>query len=329
LVVKKQRTDSDYEKGKEIIATGPPRTSRLTAPIMLLTGHEAEIYTVKFDPSGKSLASGSFDKRIFLWDVFGECTNYAVLEGHKNAVLEVQWSPDSSHVYSASADNTAAMWDTYAFTRVRRFTEHSAVVNSCCQNTDLLVTGSDDKTAKVWDVRSKKSSQTLQLKFQVSAVALSQNAEILFTGGIDNKIRAWDLRKNNVIFKLMEHKDTITGLELSPDGFFLLSNSMDNSLQIADVRPYVSGNRCLKIFPGVVHGVEQNLLKCAWSPDGSKISAGSSDRFVTVWDTASRGILYKLPGHTGTVNEVDFHPVEPIIASCSADKKIYLGEINP
>ncbi|KAM3248418.1 hypothetical protein P3L10_010187 [Capsicum annuum] len=48
---------------------------------------------------------------------------------------------------------------------------------------------------------------------------------------------------------------------------------------------------------------------------------------VYVWDTTSRHILYKLPGHTGSVNECVFHPNEPIIESCSSDKQIYLGEI--
>lgn len=56
----------------------------------------------------------------------------------------------------------------------------------------------------------------------------------------------------------------------------------------------------------------QNLLHCSWSADGSKVTAGSGDRFVYVWDTTSRRILYKLPGHAGSVNEVDFHPHEPI-----------------
>ena len=56
----------------------------------------------------------------------------------------------------------------------------------------------------------------------------------------------------------------------------------------------------------------QNLLRCAWSPDGSKVTAGSGDRFVYIWDTTSRRILYKLPGHTGSINEVDFHPTENI-----------------
>ena len=42
------------------------------------------------------------------------------------------------------------------------------------------------------------------------------------------------------------------------------------------------------------------------------MAAGSSDRHAYVWDTTSRHILYKLPGHNGSVNSVEFHPKEPI-----------------
>jgi Prp8 binding protein len=38
-------------------------------------------------------------------------------------------------------------------------------------------------------------------------------------------------------------------------------------------------------------------------------------------------VLYKLPGHEGAVNEVTFHPKEPIIGSAGSDGKIYLGEL--
>jgi Prp8 binding protein len=94
----------------------------------------------------------------------------------------------------------------------------------------------------------------------------------------------------------------------------------------------------------------QNLLRCSWSPDGTKVSAGSADRFVYIWDTTSRRIIYKLPGHNGSVNDVVFHPKEPIgnlcrtcnhelqltsyffneniVASGASDKLIYLGEID-
>lgn len=82
------------------------------------------------------------------------------------------------------------------------------------------------------------------------------------------------------------------------------------------------------MLTGAVHNFEKNLLRCNWSPDGRRVASGSADRFVYVWDTTTRQILYKLPGHVGSVNEVDFHPTEPIIASCSSDKKVYLGEIT-
>jgi Prp8 binding protein len=42
---------------------------------------------------------------------------------------------------------------------------------------------------------------------------------------------------------------------------------------------------------------------------------------------ATRRVLYKLPGHQGSVNEVAFHPKEPIIASGSSDRNVFVGEL--
>ena len=41
--------------------------------------------------------------------------------------------------------------------------------------------------------------------------------------------QVWDLRKNDVLYQMNGHTDTVTGLRLSPDGSFLLSNAMDNT----------------------------------------------------------------------------------------------------
>lgn len=70
------------------------------------------------------------------------------------------------------------------------------------------------------------------------------------------------------------------------------------------------------------------------------VGCGSADNYVYIYDSTNLEIKYDfcsflmlcrycLPGHTGCVNDVQFHPLEPIIASCSTDKKIYLGEIMP
>ena len=55
----------------------PGRTSHLAASTMLLTGHAAAVYCLQFNPTGDALASGSFDKCILLWDVYGEVRHLA------------------------------------------------------------------------------------------------------------------------------------------------------------------------------------------------------------------------------------------------------------
>lgn len=55
----------------------PGRTSHLAASTMLLTGHAAAAYCLQFSPTGDALASGSFDKTILLWDVYGEVRCFA------------------------------------------------------------------------------------------------------------------------------------------------------------------------------------------------------------------------------------------------------------
>ena len=57
-------------------------------------------------------------------------------------------------------------------------------------------------------------------------------------------------------------------------------------------------------FDGAPVGLEKNLIRASWDPKGEKIAAGSGDRSVVVWDSKSGKLLYKLPGHKGTVNDV-------------------------
>ncbi|XP_038051991.1 U5 small nuclear ribonucleoprotein 40 kDa protein-like [Patiria miniata] len=315
--------------GGSIVSAGPPRTSNLLAPIMLLTGHGAEIFSAKFHPDGNTLASGSFDRNIFLWSVYGECDNYAVLRGHQGAIMELQYTTDGQLV-SCSTDKLVCLWDTETGARIKKMRGHTAFVNSVFparRGPSLIVSGGDDGTIKLWDSRKRGVVQTFQNTYQVLAVSFNDTSDQIVSAGIDNDIKVWDLRKNGLLYKMPGHTDSVTGLSLSGDGSYLLSNSMDNTLRIWDIRPFAPQERCVKLFQGAQHNFEQNLLRCAWSPDGSKIAAGSADRFVYVWDTTSRRILYKLPGHAGSVNDVAFHPREPIVLSCSSDKQIYLGEI--
>lgn len=309
----------------------PSRSSSLFAPIMLLTGHESEIFCCKFNPEGDVIASGGNDRVIFLWATFGECDNLHTMRGHSGAITELKFSTDGERIYTSSVDKTVAIWDINVGDRIKKLKGHAGFINTldvARRGPTMICTGSDDGTIKLWDTRSKTPSSSYQNVYQVTAVQFNDTAEQILTGGIDNDIKVWDLRKNDVLYRMRGHTDTITGMSLSPDGSYILTNAMDNTVRIWDIRPYAPQERCVKLISGHQHTFEKNLLHCCWSPDGSKISAGSGDRFVYIWDTTSRRILYKLPGHAGSVNETVFHPTEPIIMSCSSDKKIYLGEIE-
>lgn len=326
---KRARVDESDEAAD---APAVPRSSKLEAPIMLLQGHESAVMALKFDPTGRYLATGSHDKTIMLWEVYGSCTNFNVLQGHKNVVGDLAWTASGNKLVSASADKTCGVWDIERGTRLRKFAAHAGFVNSVDTPRDkepVFVSGGDDCLTAVWDMRAKRRAQGFESPFQVTAVALSGDGELVFSGGIDNVVRAWDRRTESVAFELAQHTDTITGLAVSPDGGSLLSNAMDRRLISWDVRAFSSAaTRVQQTFVGHEHNMEKTLLKCSWSPDGEMVSAGSSNCMVHVWDVPTGEELYRLPGHGGSVNEVSFHPNEPIVGSCSNDKQIYLGELQ-
>ena len=76
----------------------------------------------------------------------------------------------------------------------------------------------------------------------MTSVGFSRGAflgDYIFFGGLDNSIKAVNLKKNAIEFALLGHMDTVTGLSVSPDGKHLVSNAMDNTVRVWDIRPYI------------------------------------------------------------------------------------------
>ena len=64
------------------------------------------------------------------------------------------------------------------------------------------------------------------------------------TGAVWDSIKVWDIRQGDVTYSLSGHTDTVTGLRVSPNDHYLLSNAMDDTVRIWD-RTSVICNRML------------------------------------------------------------------------------------
>ena len=76
-----------------------------------LTGHTSTVCSVAFSPDGKTLASGSGDDTIRLWDVATGRQIGNPLTGHTSSVYSVAFSPDGKTLASGSDDGTIRLWD--------------------------------------------------------------------------------------------------------------------------------------------------------------------------------------------------------------------------
>ena len=105
MLAKRSRNELIATQPKDgvVVKSGAPRTSNMDAPIMLLTGHEGEIYSSKFHPEGEFLASAGMERNILFWKVYGECENFHVMSPcHSGAIVDLQFTHDGGHIFTAS-----------------------------------------------------------------------------------------------------------------------------------------------------------------------------------------------------------------------------------
>lgn len=86
------------------------RIRPITRASSTLEGHSEAILSVAFSPDGKSLASGSGDTTVRIWDLQTE-TPLETCVGHKHWVLFVSYSPDCKKIASGGMDNVIFIWN--------------------------------------------------------------------------------------------------------------------------------------------------------------------------------------------------------------------------
>ncbi|KAJ1610377.1 WD repeat protein [Cryptosporidium canis] len=295
-----------------------------------LTGIGGECLGTCFTNDGNSILVCGNDPQILFFQNYEKSKSGISIQGHSKAVLEVSMNRQhGSQFSSCSADKTVRIWDIETMKCISRFKGHSKIVNSCKSNSALIISGSDDGLVCTWDTRvcpNKACVYQYENKFPITAVSCEGNWGRIFAGGIDNNIYLIDMRVSATkTFSTL--RETITGLDVSPDNHFLISNSMDGQVIIWDIRPHSDlHDRKVGTLIGAKHNFEMNLHRVRWSCDGDLLAAASSDAIVYIWSAKHKKLINKLSGHEGATIDISFHPNLPIIASAGSDGRVLVGE---
>ena len=169
----------------------------------------------------------------------------------------------------------------------------------CLQFDDnVLMTGSYDSTAKVWDVNTGEELRTLS--GHTSGIRCLQFDDTkLMTGSLDGTLRLWNWRTGACLRVFHAHNEGIISLNFS--GNYVASGSMDKTIRVWD-----SEAKQTYLLRGHTDWI--NSVKID-EPSRTLFSA-SDDLTVRLWDLDSRQCIKVFEGHVGQIQQVLPMPAE-------------------
>jgi len=155
------------------------------------TGHKQAVTTVRWT-SNEEIISGSWDFNVCFWDVSSGINTETK---HSNKPITcVTYAPDSQMILSAHTDGIVRLWDkrTEKIEICSSFTSHNIWVSSVHfhpSRTNYFITGSYDKTIKIWDTRSSTPLYTIKENENKKVLCLTWfNDSTFLYGGEEKKI---------------------------------------------------------------------------------------------------------------------------------------------
>ncbi|KAI8333076.1 WD40-repeat-containing domain protein [Chlamydoabsidia padenii] len=281
-------------------------------PYQTLTStHDGDLYCIQASPTGKYLATGSEDRKIKLYETAKPWAS-TTLSGALQSITSIDFNASDEFLVASSTDHSTRVWNLATKRIVHTLTGHIGKVLAAKvvpADSNRVVTGSHDRTLKVWDLNKGWCVRTIFSFSSCNDVCLlDPDGQTLVSGHLDHTLRVWDAKSGNGIKDLNGiHTDQITSVCVSPDGSSVLTNSRDNTLKIVDLRMY----EVIHSFKAPTYQNGLNWSRACFSPDGCYVAAGSKDGSLHIWNTRNNQLEKCLKGdyHTSVICGVTWHPM--------------------
>jgi WD40 repeat protein len=149
-----------------------------------------------------------------------------------------------------------------------------------------IVSGSEDKTLKIWDADTGEETLTLRgHSARVLSAASSPDGRRIVSGGWDTRLKVWDADTGEEALTLRGHTRPVFSVAFSPDGRRIVSGSWDKTLKVWDAN---TGEETLTL-----RGHSDQVRSVVFSPNGDRIVSGSEDGTLKIWDSVPYRIRYR------------------------------------
>lgn len=330
------------EQSREQFEVALPQGVKL---LHTLKSHQNAVLSISFDPSGAMLASGSRDKTVKLWDVFGgRLLN--TLKGHGGIVYSVVFSSKGEMLASGGGDSIIKLWEVAGGDFIRSLRGHSSPIASLAFSpvSQILASGGFDYRVHLWQVTrggfdltrspweavSGKLLHTLKGHDGiVYSIAFSRQGEMLASGGQDATVKLWEVSSGRLLRSLEGHSQSVHSVAFDPMGELLVSASSDSTVKLWGV----GNGRLLRTLEGHTSRVDAVVF----SADGRILASKSNDGTLRLWncETWETAAIIPEPTHPDWfIQGVAFHPALPLMATVGSrqwDRKstlIHLWELD-